>query len=100
MTHALFQIAHYLLTILFWIIIIQFVVSWLVLFNVINVHSPGVRAFVNAINRITDPLYRPIRKLLPDFGGLDFSPLVVIILIQIAHMLLSGAESSLLYGSA
>jgi YggT family protein len=99
MTHALFQIAHYLLSILFWIIIVQFVVSWLVVFNVINVHSQGVRAFVGAINRITEPLYRPIRRILPDFGGLDFSPLVVVILIQIAHMLLNGAENSLISGS-
>lgn len=99
MTHALFQIAHYLLTILFWIIIVQFILSWLVVFNVINVHSPGVRAFVNAINRITEPLYRPIRRVLPDFGGLDFSPLVVVILIQVAHMLLSGAENSLISAS-
>jgi YggT family protein len=95
----LFQIAHYLLSILFWIIIVQFVVSWLVVFNVINVHSQGVRAFVGAINRITEPLYRPIRRILPDFGGLDFSPLVVVILIQIAHMLLNGAENSLISGS-
>ncbi|HKC02678.1 MAG TPA: YggT family protein [Sphingomicrobium sp.] len=100
MIHALFQISHYLLNILFFVIIVQFVLSWLVVFNVINVHSPGVRAFVNAVNRVVEPLYRPIRRLLPDFGGIDFSPVVVIILIQIAHMLLSGAERSLLYGGA
>jgi len=93
--HALFQIAHYLLTILFWIIIIQVVLSWLFAFNVLNASSHGVIAFARALDRITAPLYRPIRKLLPDFGGLDFSPLVVLILIQIAHMLLTGAEISL-----
>jgi YggT family protein len=54
-----------------------------------------VRAFVVALDRITGPLYRPIRRVLPDFGGIDFSPLVLIILIQILHMLLSGAEASL-----
>ena len=97
MLHAVFQIAHYLLTILFWIIIIQFVLSWLVAFRVVNTQSPGVNAFVNAINRIVEPLYRPIRRLLPDFGGLDFSPIVVIILIQVTHMLLNGAEASLTY---
>jgi YggT family protein len=99
MLHALFQIAHYLLTILFWIIIIQVVLSWLFAFNVLNASSHGVVAVARALDRITTPLYRPIRKLLPDFGGLDFSPLVVVVLIQIAHMLLTGAETSLITNS-
>jgi len=99
MTGALFDIAHYLLNILWLIVIIQFVLSWLIVFNVLNIHSPGVRAFVNAINRITEPMYRPIRRMLPDFGGIDFSPLIVIVLIAIAHKLLSGAEPSLITGS-
>ena len=62
------------------------ILSWLIAFNVINTSSTGVRAIVRALDRITAPLYRPIRKILPDFGGIDFSPIVVIILIQIAHM--------------
>jgi YggT family protein len=99
MTGALFDIAHLLLNILWFIVIVQFVMSWLIVFNVLNIHSPGVRAFVNAINRITEPMYRPIRRILPDFGGIDFSPLIVIILIAIAHRLLTGAETSLITGS-
>ena len=98
MASTLFDIAHYLLSILSWIIIIQVIASLLVNFNVLNTRSAGVRTFVNAMDRITYPLYRPIRRILPDFGPIDFSPLVVIILIQIAHMLLNGAERSLLYG--
>ena len=99
MTGALFDIAHLLLNILWFIVIVQFVMSWLIVFNVLNIHSPGVRAFVNAINRITEPMYRPIRRILPDFGGIDFSPLIVIILIAIAHRLLTGAETRLITGS-
>jgi YggT family protein len=95
MLHALFQIAHYLLTILFWIIILQVILSWLFAFNVLNTRSPGVQGFARALDRLTAPIYRPIRSLLPDFGGIDFSPLVVIILIQICQMLLTGAETSL-----
>jgi YggT family protein len=100
MLHALFQIAHFLLTILWWLIIIQVILSWLFVFNVLNTSSAGVRSFAQALERITGALYRPIRKLLPDFGGIDFSPLVVLILIQVADMLLVGAENSLTYGSA
>ena len=57
--------------------------SWLFAFNVLNTSSNGVRQFAVAIDRITAPLYRPIRRILPDFGGIDFSPLVVLILIQV-----------------
>ncbi|MEO5612613.1 MAG: YggT family protein [Sphingomicrobium sp.] len=99
MTAALFDIARYLLSILWWLIIIQVVLSWLFAFNVLNTSSRGVLAFTHALERITAPLYRPIRRLLPDFGGLDFSPLVVLILIQILQMLLDGAERSLTYST-
>ena len=78
---ALFRIVELLLAIAWWIIVIQFVLSWLVVFGVINVHNPNVRSFVLAFERMTEPLYRPIRKILPDFGGLDFSPMIVLLLI-------------------
>ena len=87
---ALVQIADLLLDILWWVIIGQVILSWLIAFNVINVHSGGVRAFIFALDRLTAPLYRPIRRLLPDFGGIDFSPLVVLILIQVIKKLLGG----------
>ena len=97
-THALFQIAQYLLTILSWVIIIQVILSWLLAFNVLNTSSQGVRTFALALERITAPLYRPIRKVLPDFGGLDFSPLVILILIQVLQKLLAGVDAQLYYG--
>ena len=81
-----------------WIIIIQVVLSWLFAFNVLNAGSGGVRAFVLALDRITAPIYRPIRSLLPDFGGIDFSPLVVLILIQVLKKLLAGVAMSYAYG--
>jgi YggT family protein len=87
---AFVQIADLLLDVLWWIIIGQVILSWLIAFNVINVHSGGVRAFIVALDRMTAPLYRPIRRLMPDFGGIDFSPLVVLILIQVIKKLLGG----------
>src|SRR6476661_4262795 len=87
---ALDDIAKLLLSILTWIIIGQVILSWLLAFNVLNVSSGGVRAFIVALDRLTAPLYRPIRRLLPDFGGIDFSPLVVLILIQVIKKLLGG----------
>ena len=80
---TIFQILELLLNVLWWVIIAQVVISWLVLFNVINTQSSFVRQFMLALDQITAPLYRPIRRILPDFGGLDFSPVVVLILIKI-----------------
>ena len=87
---ALFDIADLLLNVLAWIIIIQVILSWLFAFNVLNTGSNGVRQFAMAIDRITAPLYRPIRRIMPDFGGIDFSPLVILILIQVLKKLLQG----------
>ena len=66
-----------------------------VAFNVLNSSSTGVRAFVIALDRLTAPLYRPIRRMLPDFGGIDFSPLVVLILIQVIKKLLAGVVAQI-----
>lgn len=80
---ALAQILQILLNALWWIIIIQAILSWLVAFNVINVHSDFVRTVLYALDRMTAPLYRPIRRIMPDLGALDLSPLVVLLLLSI-----------------
>jgi YggT family protein len=95
---ALVQIADLLLDVLFWVIIVQVILSWLFVLNVLNTSSHGVRSFAVAIDRLTAPLYRPIRRMLPDFGGIDFSPLVIIILIQIIKKLLAGVVAQYYYG--
>jgi len=87
---SLFQIVDLFLQVAMWVIIIQAILSWLVVFNVINMHSDFVRAFMRALERMTEPLYRPIRKILPDFGGLDFAPLVILLLIYVLRILLAG----------
>ncbi|WP_129793589.1 YggT family protein [Sphingosinicella sp. CPCC 101087] len=87
---AVFDIVIMLLWVLSWIIIGQAILSWLVAFNVINTHNDFVRTLLQALDRITAPLYRPIRKILPDFGGLDFSPLVVLLIIWGLQTLLTG----------
>jgi YggT family protein len=98
MLMALVQIADLLLTILTWVIIVQVILSWLLAFNVLNIHSGGVRNFIVALDRLTAPLYRPIRRMLPDFGGIDFSPLVILILIQVIKKLLAGVVAQYYFG--
>ena len=85
---SLFTILDFLLQVLTWIIIGQAILSWLVAFNVINTYNSFVRSFLYALDRMTSPLYRPIRRILPDFGGLDFSPIVVILIIVLLRRLL------------
>ena len=88
---AVLDILNMLLNVLWWIIVIQAILSWLVAFNVINTHNDFVRQALYALDRLTEPLYRPIRRVLPDFGGLDFSPFVVLLLIAIAQRLIVHA---------
>jgi YggT family protein len=92
---ALIDIVQFLLWILSIIIIVQAIFSWLVGFNVVNRGNEFVRVVWNALDRITTPLYRPIRKVMPDFGGIDFSPLVVLLIIWIIQRLLAGVELDL-----
>jgi YggT family protein len=80
---TIIQILIVLLDVLWWVIIAQVALSWLIAFNVLNTSNDGLRRFLQALDRFLDPLYRPIRKILPDFGGLDFSPLVLILIISI-----------------
>ena len=98
MLYALIDILVLLLNVLMWIIIIQVILSWLFAFNVLNTSSGGVRAFTLALEKITAPIYRPIRSIMPDFGGIDFSPLVILILIQVLKKLLAGVAYSYAYG--
>lgn len=89
MAAGLLQVIYFALSVLIILIIIQAVLSWLLIFNVVPRYG-GFANFIEAINRMTEPLYRPIRKILPDFGGIDFSPLVVLLLIQALRILISN----------
>ena len=80
---VLIQIVQVLLTIAWWIIVIQAILSWLIAFNVINTYNETVRQIWVALQKMTEPIYRPIRRIMPDFGALDLSPLVVLLIIFI-----------------
>jgi YggT family protein len=95
MALALIGILQMLLWILSWIVIGQVILSWLFAFNVINPSSGFMRGLAQALDRLLAPLYRPIRKLLPDFGGIDFSPLVLLLAIAIVSRLLGGVAAEI-----
>ena len=72
-------------------VIVQFVLSLLLAFNVVNRHNGAVDAIWTAINAILDPILRPIRRIRPNTGAIDFSPMVLIIFLQVLVMVLKDA---------
>ena len=64
-----------------WVVIAAVIVSWLTAFNVINSHNNFVRSLLHILYALTEPVFRPIRKILPSMGGLDLSPIIVFVII-------------------
>lgn len=81
-------IAIEVLQVIIWLLIIQAILSWLVAFNVVNTQNGFVRGVLRTLERILDPLLRPIRRVLPDLGGIDLSPMVLILVIILIQRLL------------
>jgi YggT family protein len=71
----------------FWILIAMVVVSWLTAFNIINRQNNFVRQLSYALYRLTEPVLGPIRRFMPDLGGLDISPVIAILILQFIRYL-------------
>jgi len=69
----------YLITLYTYVIIAAVVVSWLMAFGVINAYNPMVRSIWNGLNAVTEPLLAPIRNALPNMGGIDISPIILLL---------------------
>ena len=76
---SLLQIIYLIIDVLWFIVIIHVVLSWLINFNVLNLGQPLVAQIWDGLNRLLEPIYSRIRSVLPDMGGLDLSPLVLLI---------------------
>ncbi|WP_237831996.1 YggT family protein [Sandaracinobacteroides sayramensis] len=92
----LLNFAVYLLQLLIWIIIVQAILSWLVAFNIVNLNNRFVASVLYSLDRFLNPLLRPIRNLLPDMGGIDLSPLVLVLGIMLVQRLLTGLRLDML----
>ena len=62
-----------------WVVIAGAIASWLVAFGVVNTRNNAVRMIIETLYRLTDPLLRPLRRILPDLGGVDISPVVLLL---------------------
>ena len=82
---TLLQIVQLLLTVVSFIIFAHAIMSWLIGFNVISTYNEFVRSIWTTLERITRPIYDPVRRVMPDFGALDLSPLVVLLILYILN---------------
>jgi len=87
---ALVQIIGYLATIIVTVVIVQFIISLLLAFNVVSMSNQFVASIYQSLNMILDPFLKPIRKIMPDTGMIDFSPIVLIIALRVIQFLLVG----------
>ncbi len=79
--HALADFIHAVISTYIYLLIAAALISWLVALNVINTHNRFVFALVSFLYRVTDPALRPIRRILPNLGGIDISPVILILLL-------------------
>ena len=75
-----------------WIVIAAVIVSWLTAFNVINQYNQFVRSLLRILIGLTEPVFRPIRKVIPAIGGLDLSPIIVFVIIWFLQYTISWAS--------
>ena len=79
--HAIVDVIEVVLQLYVYLLIASAILSWLIAFNVVNTRNQFVSAVAEFLYRITEPVLRPIRSIMPDLGGLDISPIIVILLI-------------------
>jgi YggT family protein len=85
---AILEIILLVLDLYVWLLIASAILSWLVAFNVVNTRNPLVAGIAEFLYRITEPLLAPIRRILPNLGGLDISPIILILLIYLVQKLI------------
>jgi YggT family protein len=93
--HPLFWLVEQLIGLYIWAVILAAVFSLLIAFNVLDTRNRIVWTIGDFLERVTEPALRPIRRLLPNFGTVDISPIILILVLQAARMLLNGIEVSL-----
>jgi YggT family protein len=87
-----YAIANLLLTVIdlyWWVVIISVILSWLVAFDVLNTRSQAAQTIWRVVDTLTEPLLRPIRNVLPAVGGLDLSPLILLLGLQFLRDLIA-----------
>jgi len=93
MANPIIALLEYLLDLYWWVVVIAVIVSWLIAFNVINLHNNLVRQMVRFLDALTEPVFRQIRRVIPPIGGLDLSPIIVLIAIWFIQYCLAWSQT-------
>ena len=95
---TLYQAIMLILDVVWFVMIAHIIMSWLINFQVLNLRQPLVATLWDGLNRMLEPIYAPVRRLLPNTGGLDLAPLVVFVIIIIIRMALQN-NAGFFYGN-
>jgi YggT family protein len=85
---SLYQILNLILDVVWFFVIAHVIMSWLINFQVLNLHQQFVAQIWQGLNRILEPLYTPVRRVLPSMQGIDLAPLVVLLVVIVARIIL------------
>ena len=99
MITILFEILHEILVFYRWVVILAAIFSMLAAFGVLDTRNRIVWLIGDFLYRITEPALRPIRRILPNFGSIDFSPVVLLVLISVVDMMLGRIYAAIVYGN-
>jgi len=95
MSYAVVKLILTILDLYWWVVIVSVILSWLVAFDVLNTRSQAAQTIWRTVDTLTEPLLRPIRSVLPAVGGLDISPLILLLALQ---FLRDVVERTMVYG--
>ena len=93
---SIFQILNMLLDIVWFVVIMHIIMSWLINFQVLNVYQPLVGQVWRGLNQLLAPMYNRIRRILPQMGGLDLAPLVVLVVLMILRTVMRNNAMALM----
>lgn len=95
---AILTIVQYALQIFIYVLIANAIFSWLYAFNVINTNNPVVGSIARLLYQLTEPVLRPIRRFMPNLGGVDISPIIAVLIVLFLQMIIANPIAPALVG--
>jgi YggT family protein len=95
--HPILYLINIVIDVIVWVVIASAIASWLVAFGVVNMRNQFIRTVVETLYRLTEPLLRPIRRMLPNLGGVDISPVVLLIGLYVLQYAVNYYFGSIFY---
>ena len=99
MGYAIAWLVNTIIGLVIFLVIAQAILSWLIAFNVLNVRNRFVRQVAGGLERLTDPLLRPLRRFIPNLGGIDITPVILILALQFLQILFNRSVAPALVGA-